>query len=89
MNFQMVRIAGFEPALSWSRTKHFTKLSYILSSSVCLVMLTFIQKRFKPKNLPNSASKREFQGEFCRGDPVLQTARRSRKKAEGVSDAIL
>lgn len=29
--FQMVRIAGFEPALSWSRTKHFTKLSYILN----------------------------------------------------------
>lgn len=26
----MVRMAGFEPALSWSRTKHFTKLSYIL-----------------------------------------------------------
>lgn len=25
-------MAGFEPALSWSRTKHFTKLSYILSA---------------------------------------------------------
>ena len=26
-------MAGFEPALSWSRTKHFTKLSYILETN--------------------------------------------------------
>jgi|GluameStandDraft_1065615.scaffolds.fasta_scaffold01219_7 hypothetical protein len=30
----MVRMAGFEPALSWSRTKHFTKLSYILIARI-------------------------------------------------------
>lgn len=36
LQFQMVRMAGFEPALSWSRTKHFTKLSYILRTVLIL-----------------------------------------------------
>lgn len=35
----MVRMAGFEPALSWSRTKHFTKLSYILSCVIYIIIL--------------------------------------------------
>lgn len=35
----MVRMAGFEPALSWSRTKHFTKLSYILSCVIYIITL--------------------------------------------------
>ncbi len=68
----MVRMAGFEPALSWSRTKHFTKLSYILIARIFYHILnekkdTFPCRSFqmvrpmrlertRPKSLPPQSS---------------------------------
>ena len=42
MTLHMVRVAGFEPTVSWTRTKRDTKLRHTRSSN-CYIIKSFIK----------------------------------------------